>query len=37
VYFAYDSGNIYLDKNGQRYLMGGSSSTGFAWAKGSEE
>jgi hypothetical protein len=37
VYFAYDSGNIYLDKNGQRYLMGGSSSTGFAWANGSEE
>ena len=31
LYFAYDTGNIYLDKNGYRYLMGGSSS-GFAWA-----
>lgn len=37
VYFAYDSGNIYLDKNNQRYLMGGSSSTGFYWANGNDE
>lgn len=31
IYFAYDTGNIYLDKDGQRHLMGGDS-TGFVWA-----
>ena len=35
LYFAYDSGNIYLDKNGRRYLMGGSSS-GIIYADGSD-
>lgn len=40
LYFAYDSGNIYLDKDGHRYLMGGtngSGSSGFSWANGSED
>ncbi len=37
IYFAYDSGNIYLDKNNERYLMGSSSSTGFSWCNGTEE
>ena len=36
VYFAYDTGNIYLDKDGHRYLMGGSSS-GICYAYGTEE
>jgi hypothetical protein len=34
LYFAYDTGNIYIDKNGTRYLMGGSSS-GILYAHGS--
>ena len=34
VYFAYDSGNIYMDKNDERFLMG-SSSSGFFWCNGS--
>lgn len=41
IYFAYDTGNIYLDKNGTRHLMGGAGgsggSTGFAWASGVDE
>ena len=40
LYFAYDSGNIYLDKDGHRYLMGGtggSGASGFSWANGSED
>ena len=41
VYFAYDTGKIYLDKDGSRYLMssttsGGSGSTGFIWASGND-
>lgn len=35
VYFAYDTGNIYLDKDGLRYLMGGSSG-GFTWCNGTD-
>lgn len=35
VYFAYDTGNIYMDKTGARYLMGGSS-TGIIYAKGND-
>ena len=35
LYFAYDSGNIYLDKDSHRYLMGGSSS-GFFWCSGND-
>ena len=34
LYFAYDSGNIYLDKNGHRYLMGGSGSGSSSGASG---
>jgi len=41
IYFAYDTGKIYLDKAGGRYLMsnGGNSdsSTGLIWAHGTEE
>ena len=40
TYFAYDSGKIYLDKNGNRYLMSstsaGGGSTGFVWANGND-
>ena len=36
LYFAYDSGNIYLDKDGRRYLMGGNSS-GIIYANGNDE
>ena len=40
VYFAYDTGKIYLDKDGHRYLMsstsGGSGSAGFVWAIGDD-
>ena len=36
VYFAYDTGNIYLDKDGVRHLMGGSS-TGVVYAHGVED
>lgn len=35
IYFAYDTGNIYLDKNNHRYLMGGSS-TGIIYAHGND-
>ena len=35
VYFAYDTGNIYIDKNGGRYLMGGSA-TGIVYANGND-
>lgn len=35
VYFAYDTGNIYLDKNGHRYLMGGNS-TGIVYGHGTD-
>ena len=41
LYFAYDSGRIYLDKNGTRYLMsnkssgGGEGGTGIIYANGS--
>ena len=34
--FAYDTGNIYLDKDGTRHLMGGSSS-GIIYAHGDTE
>ena len=41
VYYAYDSGRIYLDKNGNRYLMsnkagggGGAGGTGIIYANG---
>ena len=44
VYYAYDSGRIYLDKNGKRYLMsssdGGGSGTGaggIIYANGTSE
>ena len=40
VYFAYDTGKIYLDKENVRYLMSSTSagsSSGFAWADGSDE
>ena len=41
VLFAYDSGHIYLDKNGIRYLMstatGGSGSSGIIYADGTSE
>lgn len=33
VYFAYDSGNIYLDKQGTRYTIGGGAS-GIAYTAG---
>lgn len=36
IYFAYDTGNIYLDKNGHRYLMGGNS-TGIIYSHGNDE
>lgn len=36
LYFAYDTGNIYLDRNNARFLMG-SSSAGFFWCNGTEE
>ena len=36
VYFAYDSGNIYLDKDGARYLMG-SSGSGIIYSHGTDE
>ena len=42
VYYAYDSGRIYLDKNGHRYLMssssagGGGSETGIVYADGDD-
>lgn len=35
VYFAYDTGNIYLDKNERRYLMGGNS-TGIVYGHGTD-
>ena len=35
VYFAYDTGNIYLDKDGGRYSMG-KSSTGIVYANGND-
>ena len=42
VYYAYDSGRIYLDKNGNRYLMsskssggGGEGGSGIIYANGS--
>ena len=35
VYFAYDTGNIYLDKDGGRYPLGGNS-TGIIYANGNE-
>ena len=40
IYFAYDTGKIYMDRDGTRYSLGGSnaaSSTGFSWAHGSDE
>ena len=43
VYYAYDSGRIYLDKNGNRYLMsnkagggGGAGGTGIIYANGND-
>lgn len=33
LYFAYDTGNIYIDKDGARYQMG-SNSTGIIYANG---
>ena len=36
IYFAYNTGNIYLDKNGHRYLMGGNS-TGIFYSHGNDE
>jgi len=33
LYFAYDTGNIYIDKNGARYQMG-SNSTGIIYTNG---
>lgn len=40
VYFAYDSGRIYLDKDGKRYLVstkgGEGSGTGIVYANGDE-
>lgn len=36
VYFATDSGKIYLDKDGKRYEMGGSSASTFIFANGNE-
>ena len=36
VYFAYDSGNIYLDKAGARFPMG-NSSAGIIYAHGKED
>jgi hypothetical protein len=35
TYFAFDTGNIYMDKDGARYLMGGSS-TGIVYANGND-
>ena len=35
IYFAYDTGNIYIDKNGARYHMGGNS-TGIIYAAGND-
>ena len=36
LYFAYDTGRIYLDKNGRRYPMG-SSSSGISYAHGTSD
>ena len=36
VYFAYDSGNIYIDKDGARFPMG-NSSAGIIYAHGKED
>jgi hypothetical protein len=36
LYFAYDTGKIYLDKNGHRYPMG-SSSSGISYAHGTSD
>jgi hypothetical protein len=43
VYYAYDSGRIYLDKNGNRYLMSskagggsGGGGTGIIYANGND-
>ena len=35
VYFAYDTGNIYLDKSGARYPIG-SNSSGIIYTNGTE-
>ena len=35
LYFAYDTGNIYIDKDGARYQMG-SNSTGIIYANGND-
>ena len=42
VYYAYDSGRIYLDKDGNRYLMstasgGGGNGTGIIYANGNDD
>ncbi len=34
LYFAYDSGNIYLSKNNRYYAMGSGSSSGISYAHG---
>ena len=42
ILYAYDTGRIYLDKDGHRYLIsnadsgGGSGNAGFKWANGDE-
>ena len=38
LYFAYDTGNIYLDKDGIRHQMGGTGTgnSGFVWANGTD-
>lgn len=40
VYYAYDTGFIYLDKDGERYTLGGSgtgSGSSFIWADAEED
>ena len=39
VYFAYDTGYIYLDKDDQRHTLGGSGTGGssFVWADAEED
>ena len=37
VYFATDSGNIYVDAEGTRHTMGGSGSSGIHYTNASEE
>lgn len=36
VYFAYDSGRIFMDKGGLRYVMGSSAGSSFVYADGTD-